>query len=68
MEMTAIVTPFVLFPNAQWAWNRVGLAGIRTRSGTLLPVPGKMRLFQGGAIIPQEFWHNAILGKTFESG
>jgi len=32
----------------------MSLAGIRTRSGTLLPVPGKICLFQGGEIIPQE--------------
>jgi len=32
-----------------------------------LPVPGKMCLFEGGAIIPQEFSLNAILGKKFQA-
>jgi hypothetical protein len=32
-----------------------------------LPVPGKVCLFQGGAIIPQEFSLNAILGEKFQA-
>jgi hypothetical protein len=32
-------------------------SGDKPAQGRLLPVPGKMRLFQGGEIIPQEITH-----------